>query len=484
MQESRSSGGKHQCHLGVFKGTTLWKTIFRYLETTLRFLLVFISLALSACITTDDAKLAGGEGQVYSTGLVNQRVSGDGVNVLPINSGTIELVQKNYEEASKVIVNPDRGFYVQYGGGEKHEIPHPYHIKKPAKFNVYSDGYSSYKAQATVYRLYFPLGDFYKKPISESYLENLNDVLAKAKTSKVTVIPRFYYVWGREKGDTFVAPEKKIIKQHVSQLAKVINKHIQSISFIEMGFIGAWGEWHSDQYGDPYRNKESAFRRELVTHALEQFDDRIYIALRYPADLKKHLKSKSIHRIGLHNDCSNARIDTYPLHNADILTKQTPQGGEVCEQEPKGSFGASSNFDKFYGCDVMVEYFNTYNFDVLNGGTYAGSNARFERQGCWQQIRDRLGYRFVLTGSKYKDGWLHFSVTNKGFGKSFKSRKLSLLLEGRKIETDIDVRNWLSGESYVEKIKVGEVRVKEGTFEIEGGVVFANTTGNKVFFHP
>lgn len=90
----------------------------------MRYFPVFILLALSACITTDDAKLVGGEGQVYSTGLVNQRVSGDGVNVSVWNIWSakdgLPLAQQYCQQFGKTVSTETRfkgitGYYTCEG---------------------------------------------------------------------------------------------------------------------------------------------------------------------------------------------------------------------------------------------------------------------------------------------------------------------------------------------------------------------------------
>ena len=46
-----------------------------------------------------------------------------------------------------------------------------------------------------------------------------------------------------------------------------------------------------------------------------------------------------------------------------------------------------------------------------------------------QEIEKKLGYRFVIKGSKYKDDYIYFKVANVGWGKSFKSRGVSIKIK-------------------------------------------------------
>lgn len=375
-----------------------------------------------------------------------------------------ELIRDKYKETEQLIINPDRGFYIQ--NGSSHQTVTEDIINK--SFN------------ATVYRVYFSLRNYKNGKISNKTLERLENILKKANKEKRTLIPRFYYTWGYENGKPFTSPKEEIIIKHIKQIAPVLNKYFKSISFLEAGFIGAWGEWHSDQYGS--NKRYHPFRKTLVQTLLSELNENIFIALRYPSDHHKINKLKGIHRVGLHHDCPNYYNDEYPSSNADKITPSAPQGGEVCKLKPKGQFGKTSNFEKYYGCKVMKKYFDKFNFDTLNGSDWSKSNSRFEKQGCWKEIRDRLGYRFVITGSKLSNGILYFEVKNVGFGKSFKKRLVSLKIGNKIIKTQIDVSNWISGNTYIEKIEVGETSDQKGELIVEGDIKFANTTRNFVFF--
>ena len=374
-----------------------------------------------------------------------------------------DLDRGRYVESDDWLVqNPDRGFYRQIGSRNQMVFPHEIH-----KFNK-------------VYRIYFPLAGFENKPLDNQILSDLEVLLVEAEKQNVTVIPRFYYTWGYEKGKPFSSPDEDVILGHVVQISSILNQHKNAISFVEAGFIGAWGEWHSDQYGS--QNRFKPFRRKLVAQMLESFDEQIFLALRYPADHQKIGNSKAFDsRVGLHHDCPNYKSDTYPSANAHKLTKFLPQGGEVCQSDPRGQFGASKDKDKYYGCEVMLTYFDKFNFDVLNGSDWSGSNSRFREQGCFDEISKRLGYRFVLKGSKFQDGKLSLEIHNVGFGKSFKSRWVKIRDRERLIDTQLNARDWYSGGVFLETIDIGETDADFVEIVIEDGVVFANETENKVF---
>ena len=375
-----------------------------------------------------------------------------------------EIISKPYLETKELLFNPDRGFYHQIGG--RNVEPSPSQL---------------YKSTLSVFRVYYGLNKFENSPISERSLKNLEKMLIKAAEIGVTIIPSFYYTWGYEKGNPFKSPKEEIILNHINQISPILNKHKNAISFLEVGFIGAWGEWHSDQYGD--KKKFKSFRKQLVESLLNNLDDDIYLALRYPSDRNNLSKLIAVsERVGLHHDCPNYYNDIYPRSNAQDITISLPQGGEVCQLDPRSDFGSkSSNRDKYYGCEVMMKYFDKFNFDVLNVSDWSRSNSRFLEQGCYDEIRDRLGYRYLIKESSYSNGILKFEIHNIGFGKSFKNRWIKIKIGEKMIDTNLNPKNWLSGQSYMESVNIGITDLDSVELLIEGDIRLANVTGNKIF---
>ena len=93
----------------------------------------------------------------------------------------IDLVSKNYDETEEILTNPDRGFYKQIGGNHR----------------FVSEGSILDWSPITVYRMYFSLLNFLDKEIDDETLIRFEEILIKAEELKITLIPRFYYFWGR-----------------------------------------------------------------------------------------------------------------------------------------------------------------------------------------------------------------------------------------------------------------------------------------------
>ena len=382
----------------------------------------------------------------------------------------IELKNKDYVEIEGDLKNPDRGWYLQLG--HNHNIVYPYEI--------------SDLGNTSLYRVYFSLKKYQNKEIEIQTIERFKEILIQAKKYNVKIIPQFYYHWGdskdrnrqklypkKIKNGKWISPSEKLIFKHVEQISKIINNHKDSVAYVHAGFLGSWGEWHGDQYGDGWKFSKKKFRKKLIIKMLDELDNEVFIALRYPFDHKQIKDLPGYERLGLHNDCPNMKTDQYPKMKAHLLVKNSPVDGETCQLPPKTS----------YKCKTMMKYFKKFQFDSHNISDWSGAISRWRKGGCLNEIGKKLGYRFVIKGSKYKDDYIYFKVANVGWGKSFKSRGVSIKIEDKIFKSDIDIKNWKPGNEYIEKIYVGKQKVEFGTLIIEEEVKFANTTGNKIFFY-
>ena len=378
----------------------------------------------------------------------------------------LNLDTKNYKEIESDLRNPDRGWYFQKGG----DYSYVSHLDIEQRDNI------------TLMRLYFSLYEFQNKSIDVYTLDRFERILIKANKVGIKIIPQFYYHYGDPKKEKrkkkevksgrWISPTQETILKHIEQVSQIINKNKDSIAYIHAGFIGSWGEWHSDQYGDGYKGSKKKFRKKIIEKYLNELDKDIYIALRYPSDHKRMKDLTGYERLGLHNDCANYKWDTYPKYKAYEFIMNTPMDGETCELPPKTS----------YECKDMKIYFKKYQFDSHNISNWSGAIDRWKKGGCFEEIGKKLGYRFVIKSSKLIDGYIYFKVSNVGWGKSFKSRKVSIKVDGKIYKSQIDIKNWKPGNTYVEKIYIGDQKVKFGTLIVEENIKFANSTGNNLFF--
>ena len=162
----------------------------------------------------------------------------------------LNLDTKNYKEIENDLRNPDRGWYFQKGG----DYSYVSHLDIEQRDNI------------TLMRLYFSLYEFQNKSIDVYTLDRFERILIKASKVGIKIIPQFYYHYGDPKKEKrkkkevksgrWISPTQETILKHIEQVSQIINKNKDSIAYIHAGFIGSWGEWHSDQYGDGYKGSK------------------------------------------------------------------------------------------------------------------------------------------------------------------------------------------------------------------------------------
>jgi hypothetical protein len=162
-------------------------------------------------------------------------------------------------------------------------------------------------------------------------------------------------------------------------------------------------------------------------------------------------------RLGHHNDCflsSSSDYGTYinPSVEFPYLAAETnyvPSGGETCSYAPPRSDcpSALSEMAKFHWSYLNLDY----NTTVLNA---------WRNQGCFAQVEQKLGYRFVMkTGSfsgTAKPGGsfaVNLQVQNVGWAAPYNARNVELVFRNtssgalHRVKLAADPRRWLAGQT-------------------------------------
>jgi hypothetical protein len=142
-------------------------------------------------------------------------------------------------------------------------------------------------------------------------------------------------------------------------------------------------------------------------------------------------------RVGHLNDCflsSPNDVGTYRLGDQGWTVERelnfigsesqfVPYGGETCRLDPRGE------------CSNAVPEMTTLHINYLNLDYNGRVLDRWREQGCFDEIRRRLGYRFVLQSAQLpeqlspgKEVNLMFKIRNVGFGELFNPRKVEIVL--------------------------------------------------------
>jgi hypothetical protein len=340
-----------------------------------------------------------------------------------IYSTCLTQVQVSYQPSDEIFINPERGFYTQL---TSYDTQSP--ITLSSLNNIKSQG------KSLILRMYY-LKSFRSVPLNQSILTMIGNDFNTIRQAGMKSIVRFAY------SDNIGQPDAplNIILNHIDQLKPLLQQNSDVILVMQAGFIGAWGEWHSSTNGlDTVTN-----RRTILFKLLDALPSDRMVQVRTP-----HFKQEIFEnhnpippdsafletyytRTGHHNDCFLASWDDYGTYTDTTIEKQylsddclfVPMGGETC------------NPSQYSGCDNAVyqmrhlrwSYLNsTYHPTVLNGWTV---------NGCMDDIKRNLGYRFELIDGSYTDSLrpgdtfsFSLSLINSGNAPLFNPRNVELIL--------------------------------------------------------
>lgn len=361
-----------------------------------------------------------------------------------------------YSEAS--LLNPERGFFT------------PYELPSPA-------GFSSVRITGnTLAHLNIYLNDYRESDLPEELLNGLQTNFEDIREAGIKAIIRFAYNKGPYP-DTEPDASKVQILKHIEQLSPLLQSNTDVIAWVEAGFIGAWGEWHTSTNGlDNIQDKQ-----EILNAILDAIPNR-FVQVRYPANIIEmypNPEDAAQARVAHHNDCflsSETDVGTYE-RNGEItidrdlaylaeLTRFTPMSGETCAPFPPRS-----------ECTNAVQEMELLHFSAINEAYHKGILRSWEEGGCLQEIADRMGYRLSLTLADFNEqvrpgGILNLAVTieNKGFASIINERFLYIVLfndsERYEVKTSIDPRAWQPGiSSFTLQLHIPS-NVEEGEYQL------------------
>lgn len=443
----------------------------------------------------------------------------------PVYSQTVKDDQSKhtYMESFEDFPNPERGFY-RYTESRSGS----YSTLKPEELKAYRSenriNGAGYNVHSTLVFRYFVMSDFVESDLSEAFLDSITVDFRAARKGGVKLIPRFVYTTKANTGDcgSWICPpygdaSKAVVLRHIEQLKPLLQEHSDVIAVLQIGFIGTWGEqYYTDHFGDASSyngqgkllNKNWQDRNEVLQALLNSLPDTRMVQVRYPQQKQRFIygtdaptdlpslddseaySGSDAARIGLHNDCflssysdvgtysdygndtSDSRIDTTnlkPYLASD--SRFTAIGGETCRDD-------WSPFNKCEGNAVHemermhYSYLNAhYNNKAVNNHWVSG--------GCIDEIKRRLGYRFVLReavlDNRTEAGGVFnvaLKMENVGFASPFNPRRAELILrnvdngEVHAFELQADPRFWFVGSIDVnENIQIAQ-DIPKGTYDL------------------
>lgn len=366
-----------------------------------------------------------------------------------------------YTPTDAPLLNPERGFFTPY------ELPgYP--------------GFSPVRATGnTLVHLNIRLDDWRDTDIPQDVLEEFDTNFADIRDAGLKAIIRFAYNEGPYPDSEPDATKAQILR-HIEQLTPLLQMNADVIAWMEAGFIGAWGEWHTSTNGlDNLSDK-----KEILMALLKALPENRMAQVRYPANIIEMFPDplEAVKaRVAHHNDCflsSDTDVGTYERNGVNTierdqkylaeLTRFTPMSGETCAPNPPRS-----------ECASAIREMELLHFSAINEAYHKGILRSWEAGGCLEEITNRLGYRLSLVSVKFNEqvrpgGLLNLTVniTNTGFASLINPRPLHVLLVGSntvppyQVKLELDPRTWEPGSSsFTAKIRLPS-EIPEGEYNL------------------
>ena len=354
-------------------------------------------------------------------------------------------VQKlNYTESTAKIDNPDQGFY------------RPIYVRvkdEGATYNknIVNDTTQLYHLRIDISAFSSAVNGSKDKSLSQEALNDLQKLFDYLKEKDKNAIVRFAYdpSYGGAKDKE---PALQMILQHIEQVCAILNRYESTITAIETGLIGPWGEMHSSAIANAQNISpiiDKFLKSTTNIPVLVRTPKMIYNYLGITLDEAENYKigeKEQEYRLGLYNDGylgSNNDLGTYSDRERDIafLSKQTehlPYGGEVVIPD--------SNLHNIEVClpemnQINLSYLNVeWNNNVIdkwkksNYTHNCGTDKLYYGKTAFEYIQNHMGYRFVLTNSTfmYTDKLDELSVElklqNVGFGNLNKKKYAQIII--------------------------------------------------------
>lgn len=365
-----------------------------------------------------------------------------------------------FDEDPAPLLNPERGFYL------------PADLPGPA-------GFGPLRATGkTLILLEVHLDEYRQSDLPSAFLEMLDTNFAEIRAAGLKAIPRFSYNQGPWPNPEPDAPFEQVLR-HIEQLAPILQKNSDVIAWLQAGFIGAWGEWHSST-----NNLTTAENKRAILTALQQALPNRFIELRYPGDIRKFYPDPAEAaraRVAFHNDCflsSDDDVGTYVDENGrntreqDLaylsqLSESAPTTAESCAVNPPRS-----------ECESALQELELLHFSSLNDAYHKGVLRSWKQGGCLETINNRLGYRLVLLQADFNEqvrpgGVLRLEVRlkNIGFAAPVNPRPLFVVLQSEQekhmVMLDaVDVRDWQPGEHLLQATLRLPASIGEGSYRL------------------
>ena len=349
------------------------------------------------------------------------------------------IFSSDFKESIKYIKNPDQGFYnpiivtltpssISYGKSNPDQI---YHLRCDiSQFSKIVNGETD-------------------KELTNITLIKLEEFLSKIKSENKNAVIRFSYDKGYN-GNKNYEPSMEMIEIHIKQLSSVLNKFYHTLTAIEAGMLGPWGEMHTSDISTE-ANKAKVFKYWLLNTKnipiLARTPKAIFYYFGKNLEQMEKLEIKEGdegYNLGVFNDCylsSDTDVGTYSYNRTrevNWLSKQNehlPYGGETCKVDRISDLDkAIPEMYKLGLSYLNIEYNNNVisKWKNLTYDSSLGKDSIFYGISGFDYIKVHMEYRLVLRSFNiiYKKGdkfELNINIDNVGFGNLIKPKNIDII---------------------------------------------------------
>ena len=359
------------------------------------------------------------------------------------NAGEKHVQDLNYEESIEEISNPDQGFY------------RPVYVKINENGAMYNKDVIN--SQTQLYHLRCDISAFSAaannvadKPLTDNALKGLDALLSCLKENDKNAIVRFAYDPGYN-GSADKEPALDVMLGHVESVCSVLNRYVYTVTAIETGLIGPWGEMHTSAAANPAHI--TPLINAFLTAASEipvlvRTPEMIYNYINVSEDKVEEISispDEKAYRLGLYNDGylgSESDLGTYSNRERDInfLSVQNahlPFGGEVTVPDsPLHNIEAClPEMNKIHLSYLNTEWDNRV-IEKWKKTFYTeacGLEKQYYNKTAFTYIQNRMGYRFVLKNSVFTYSAtseklnVRLKLQNLGFGNLNRNKRAKLI---------------------------------------------------------
>lgn len=355
------------------------------------------------------------------------KIIGSGHLPIPAENDEVEGIAVTYTEEDGEVVSPERGIY------------HGYEVRADTPACTAADVIANVKTGHTLWLLEFYLTDYMTGSIEQEYLDRIQNCFNAIREGGAKAIVRFAYRDDNSDLSVTMEPESGILLKHIEQVAPILQANEDVLFVLQAGFIGTWGEWYYTTHF-----KKMSDRKPVVDALIGAVPASRQIQLRTPKykmdlfnlSLADTLTAELAHngdtlsRIGGHNDCFGADANDEGTFEGTATrefwkaeTRYTIMGGETCK------------LSDFCLCPQTLKDLEDYHWTYLHDGYNIEVLNRWKDDGCFDEIKAKLGYRIVLKDVHYEaiEAGKPCKVTirfyNKGFAAPMNPRQAWLVWE-------------------------------------------------------